>query len=121
MKRIALLALVAAMSVRLAFAADVGGRWTAQTPARGGGTDTTTFEFRVEGKRLTGVVRMAGTDYPIREGTAEGETVRFHITINIGREVKFVHTGAVAGEESRCTRELEGMGRKSAFVATRTK
>ena len=121
MKRFALLALVAATSVRLAFAADVSGRWTAQTPARGGGTDTTTFEFRVDGKRLTGVVKMAGRDYPIKEGAIEGETVRFHITVDIGREIKFVHTGAVAGEEIRFTRELEGIGRKSTFVAKRAR
>jgi hypothetical protein len=121
MKPFALLALVAAISVRLVFAADVSGRWTAQTPARGGGTDTTTFDFRVDGKRLTGVVKMAGRDYPIKEGAIEAETVRFHITVNIGREIKFVHTGAVAGEEIRFTRELEGIGRKSTFVARRTR
>ena len=119
LKQFALLALVVATTVHLAFAADVSGRWTAQTPARGGGTDTTTFEFRVDGKRLTGVVKTAGRDYPIKEGAIEGETVRFHITVNIGREMKFVHTGAVAGEEIRFTRELEGMGLKSDFVAKR--
>jgi hypothetical protein len=121
MKWLALLALVVATSARPALAADVSGRWTAQTPARGGGTDTTTFEFRVDGKSLTGVVTMAGRDYPIKEGAIEGETVRFHVTVNIGREVKFVHTGTIAGEEIRFTRELEGMGRKSSFVARRTK
>ena len=121
MKRLALFALVIVLVEHVALAADISGRWTAQTPARGGGTDTTTFEFRVDGKTLAGTVRMAGRDYTIKGGTIDGETVRFHVTVNIGREVKFVHTGTVAGEEIRFVREIEGLGVKSTFVAKRSK
>jgi hypothetical protein len=121
MKRLALLVFLIVLGVHVALAADVTGTWTAQTPARNGGTDTTTFQFRVDGKALAGTVRMAGNDYAIKEGTTDGETVRFHVTVNIGREVKFVHTGTVAGEEIRFVRELQGLGRKSTFVAKRSK
>ena len=121
MKRPAVIALVVILGIHVAVAADISGRWTAQTPARGGGTDTTSFEFRVDRKALTGTVTMAGRDYPIKEGTVDDETVRFHVSVNIGREVKFVHTGTVAGEEIRFVREIEGMGRKSTFVAKRSK
>jgi hypothetical protein len=121
MKRPSLIALVVILGSHVAVAADISGKWMAQTPARGGGTDTTTFEFRVDGKALSGTVRMAGKDYAIKDGTTDGETVRFHVSINMGREVKFVHTGTVAAEEIRFVRELEGLGVKSAFVAKRSK
>ena len=121
MKRLALLGLLIVLGVHVALAADVTGTWTAQTPARNGGNDTTTFQFRVDGKTLAGTVRMAGNDYAIKEGTTDGETIRFHVTVNIGREVRFVHTGTVAGEEIRFVREIQGLGRKSTFVARRSR
>jgi hypothetical protein len=119
MQRRRLVTLLVIAIVGLVHAADVTGTWTAQTPSRTGGTDTTIFELRADGKRLTGRVRTAGRDYPIQDGTIDGDALRFHITVNIGRDVRFLHTGTVAGDEIRFTRELEGLGRRSTFVARR--
>jgi hypothetical protein len=100
-------------------AGDVTGTWTAQTPSRGGGMETTTFEFRVDGKKLSGTVKVSGRTYPIREGTIDGDSLRFHFSVNVGREVNFVHTGKVVGEEIRFAREMQGMGLRTTFVAKR--
>jgi hypothetical protein len=121
MKRLGLLFVAIAVSVSLALAADVSGAWTAQTPSMDGSTNTTTFDLRADGKRLAGTVKMTSGSYPILDGTVDGDTIRFHITVNVGRSVKFVHTGVVAGDEIRFTRELEGMGRRSTFVAKRSR
>ena len=120
MKRLGLVFLLIVATVGMARAADVTGRWTAQTPSMGGGTATATFQFRVDGKTLSGTVTMSSGKYPIKDGTVDGDTVRFYVTVAMGRDVKFVHTGTVAGEEIRFTRELEGMGRRSTFVAKRS-
>ena len=119
-RSVAMLLFVIAM-VGPVHAADVTGTWTAQTPSRSGGTEPTTFELRADGQKLTGRVRTSGRDYPIQDGTVDGDMVRFHFTVNIGREVKFLHTGTVAGDEIRFTRELEGLGRRSTFVARRAR
>lgn len=114
------LAFAAIISATLV-AADLSGTWSAQTPAMDGGTSTTTFEFQVADKTLTGTVKMSSGDYAIQDGVVDGETIRFSITVNMGRDVKFVHTGIVSGDEIRFTRELQGMGRRATFVATRSR
>ena len=102
-------------------AADVSGTWMAQTPARGGGTETTTFQLRAEGTTLTGSVKMPLAEYKIHDGKVEGDRLRFAITVNMGLEVRFLYSGTLKGDEIAFTREIERLGRKSTFVATRAR
>ena len=49
-------AVLMAVALVAAYAADVTGKWTAQVPGRGGQTTETTFNFKADGSKLTGTV-----------------------------------------------------------------
>ena len=54
----------------VAHAADITGKWTAQVPGRDGQTRETTFNFKVDGEKLTGTTTgmaasFGGAETPI--------------------------------------------------------
>lgn len=100
-------------------AADISGKWTAETPSRDGKPEPSTFDLTVSGETVTGTVTMAATEYAIKDGTLRGNDLRFHVVVNMGRDVKFLYAGTVSGDEIGFVREIEGMGRKATFVAKR--
>ncbi len=103
-------ALVAMVAVS-AYAADVTGKWTAQVAGRDGQTREQTFTFKVEGETLTGTVSgmLGGSDTEIKEGTAKGEEIAFHVIRSFqGQEVKLLYKGKVSGSEIKFTSSREG-------------
>lgn len=105
----------------VAQAADITGKWTAQVPGREGATMETTFDFKVEGEKLTGTVTTPRGDAPITEGTVKGDAIAFSQTLSFnGNEVKFLYKGTVAGGEIKFTRQREGGDRVSEFVAKKS-
>ena len=103
-------------------AADITGKWTAQVPGRDGQTRETTFDFKVDGEKLTGTTSTPGGDVPLTEGTVKGDDVAFTVVANFGgNEVKLLYKGKVAGEEIKFTRQREGGDRVAEFVAKRAK
>ena len=114
-------ALVLAATLALQ-AADITGKWTAQVPGRDGQTRETTFDFKVDGEKLTGTTTTPGGDVPISDGTVKGDDVAFTVVANFGgNEVKLLYKGKVAGEEIKFTRQREGGDRVAEFVAKRAK
>jgi len=110
-KRIALLSICfvfAALS--LAWAADVNGKWVAQVPGRDGQTRETTFNFKVEGDKLTGTVSGRQGDNPISDGKISGDDISFSVTAGGGggNTFKLIYKGKVAGDEIKFTRTREG-------------
>ena len=92
-------------------AADLNGKWVAQVPGRDGQTRETTFNFKVEGEKLTGTVSGRQGDNPISDGKISGDTITFTVTASAqGNEVKFVYQGKVTGDEIKFTRTREGGG-----------
>ena len=107
---IAVLALLAS-----AWAADVTGKWVAQTPGRDGATSETTFNLKVEGTVLTGTMTSSRGESTISEGKVAGDEISFVIVRKMGEnEMKTLYKGKVAGDEITFTREFQmppgGMG-----------
>jgi len=107
----------------VAQAADISGKWTAQVPGRDGQTRETTFNFKVDGEKLTGTTTGMNGDVPITDGSIKGDAVAFNVVANFnGTDVKIVYKGTVAGDEIKFTRQREGSDRPPAeFVAKRAK
>ncbi|MGH9836639.1 MAG: hypothetical protein ACREBD_06670 [Blastocatellia bacterium] len=90
-------------------AADVNGKWVAQVPGRGGQTRETTFNFKVEGEKLTGTISGQQGDTPISDGKVSGDDISFTVTREIqGNTIKLVYKGKVAGDEIKFIRTIEG-------------
>jgi len=106
------------------FAADVTGKWTAEVPGRNGQTRTTTFNFKVEGEKLTGTTSgMQGGDMAISDGTVKGDDIAFNVTVSFnGNDMKLMYKGKVAGDVIKMTRTREGAeGPGQEFEAKRAK
>jgi hypothetical protein len=107
----------------VAHAADITGKWTAQVPGRDGQTRETTFNFKVDGEKLTGTTTGMNGDVAIADGSVKGDAIAFNVVANFnGTDVKIVYKGTVAGDEIKFTRQREGSDRPPAeFVAKRAK
>ncbi len=100
---VAMLALLAT-----AWAANVDGKWVAQTPGRDGGTSETTFVFKADGTALTGTVTTPRGEDPITEGKVNGDEISFVVVRKFGEnEMKINWKGKVAGDEITFTREFQ--------------
>ena len=109
--------------IALVYAADVNGKWVAQVPGRDGQTRETTFNFKVEGDKLTGTVSGRQGDTPFSDGKITGDDISFTVTANFGgNEVKLLYKGKIAGDEIKFTRTRDG-GTQPAqeFTAKKTK
>ena len=93
----------------LAWAADVTGKWTAQVPGRGGQTAETTFNFKVEGEKLTGTITSPQGETAIADGKVAGDDISFTVTREFqGNSFKMIYKGKASGEEIKFTRTIEG-------------
>ena len=110
-------------AISTAWASDLNGKWVAQVPGRGGQTRETTFNFKVEGSKLTGTVSGMQGDNPIADGTVKGDDVSFSVSANFnGNEFKFLYKGKVTGDELKLTRTREGGDQPGTeFTAKRVK
>ncbi len=107
-----------AVFVMTAAAADVAGKWTAQVPGRGGETQETTFNFKVDGSKLTGTMTGPQGDVQISDGKVMGDDVSFTVSMSFnGNDVKLLFKGTASGSEIKFTRQREGGNRVSEFTA----
>src|ERR1700682_1489468 len=92
-------------------AADVTGKWTAETPGRDGQTMTSTFNLKADGSTLTGTVSGMRGEQPISDGKVDGDNISFNVVVKMqGNEMKMVYKGKVEGDQIKFTREREGGG-----------
>jgi hypothetical protein len=105
MKRL-FLTLTALLSLSIsAFAADVTGKWTAEIPG-GRGPQTTTFNFKVDGSKLSGSVATQRGDAPITEGKVDGDNISFTQTLSFnGNDITMTYKGVVKGDTIELTRD----------------
>lgn len=83
-----------------AFAADVDGKWQAETPGRGGQTMVQTFTLKADGDKLTGTVSNPMGETEISDGKVNGDEISFAVVRRMGeREMKMNYTGKVSGDE----------------------
>lgn len=99
-KKLGMAALFIALGSVTALAADFNGKWTAQveTPR---GTQTMTFNFHVDGAKLTGTVTTPRGDSEISNGKVDGDNISFDVVRNFnGNEFKISYTGKADGADS---------------------
>lgn len=102
------LALVALCAITV-LAADVSGKWVAQVPGRQGQAMETTFTFKVDGEKLTGMVSMQYGDQEISEGKVSGDDIAFVTVVDFGgNTMKISYKGKIAGSEIKFTRAMQG-------------
>ena len=119
--RLILLSLLLGIVVAV-WASDVTGKWTALVPGRDGQMRETTFNFKVEGEKLTGTVSGRQGDVPISEGKVKGDDISFTVIQSFGgNEVKSNYKGKVTGDEIKFIRTREGSDQSLDIVAKRTK
>ena len=120
--KILLIGAVVLLALTAAYAADVNGKWVAETQGRNGPTQTA-FNFKVDGAKLTGTVTLPGmmggqpTETAITEGKVEGDNISFVIVRKVGQnqefEMKTTYKGVASGDEIKFTVERQmpaGMG-----------
>jgi hypothetical protein len=114
---------LALITVVVAAAADVTGKWTATVPGRNGQTREQTFTFKADGEKLTGsVTGFQGNEVPIQDGKISGDDITFTVTMSFqGNEVKQSYKGTVSGDEIKFTRQREGSDQKQEFTAKKAK
>ena len=110
-------------AISVAWAADPNGKWVAQVPGQNGQTRETTFNFKVEGGKLTGTVSGRQGDNPISDGTVKGDEVSFTVVANFnGNSIKLLYKGKVSGDDLNLSRTREGGDQPpQAFTAKRVK
>jgi hypothetical protein len=117
-KKLMLAVLFLALGTVSALAADFNGKWTGDvtTPR---GTQTLTFDFKVDGAALTGTVTTPRGATNISNGKVDGDNISFDQVMNFnGNEFKITYTGKADGDTIKFTRQMGEMG-STEFVAKR--
>lgn len=103
-------------------AGDFNGTWTAAIETQIG-VQNYTFEFKVEGEKLTGKAKsaFANAETDITEGVVKGDDISFveNLVYN-GMPLRITYKGKMSGDEIRFTRNVADIADEP-FVAKRTK
>ena len=104
----------------LAPAADVSGKWTAQFDTQVG-VQKYTYEFKVDGGKLTGKAVSENGESAIQEGKVSGDEITFVEMLNFdGQPLRITYKGKIAGDEIKFTRNVADMATEE-LVAKRSK
>ncbi len=122
--RVLLLVSVVLLCLVPAFAADISGKWTTAIQT-GIGVMNYTFDFKVEGAKLTGkaVMSMDGgsSESAITEGSVKGDQISFVETLKVqGQELRVEYKGKISGDEIQGSRQVGSYGDEE-FIARRAK
>ncbi|MGD0014698.1 MAG: hypothetical protein ABSD56_09765 [Bryobacteraceae bacterium] len=111
---------LALMIAALAFGAGVTGKWTASFDTQIG-VQNYTYNFKVDGSKLTGTAKSQFGETAITEGTVNGDDIAFVESLDIqGQPLRIEYKGKVTGDEIRFTRKVADVATEE-FVATRAK
>jgi hypothetical protein len=94
-----------------AFAADLTGKWTAEFSTPVGGAQKYTFEFKVDGEKLTGKAhfeRMGQKgEAELLEGKIAGDEISFIENLDAGgNTLRITYKGKIAGDEIKFSRQV---------------
>ena len=119
-KRIALPVAALLLALVPAFGADVAGKWTASFETQIG-TQNYTYEFKVDGGKLTGTTKSANGETQIAEGVVNGDDITFVENLNYqGQALRVVYKGKISGDEIKFTRNVADFASED-LVAKRAK
>jgi hypothetical protein len=100
--------------------ADVTGKWTAAIDTQIG-VQNYTYDFKVDGEKLTGRAKSQFGDTEISEGTVKGDEISFVESLDMeGQPLRITYTGKVSGDEIKFTRKVADIATEE-FVAKRAK
>lgn len=119
-RKVALCMMLIAFACVGAHASDITGKWSAQfdTPV---GTEKYTFDFKIDGSKLTGKAINEHGETEIKEGKVDGNTISFVEQVQFnGMDLKISYTGTVDGDSIHFTRKVGDFGQDD-FTATRVK
>jgi hypothetical protein len=117
--KLARLALSAVLAVPV-FAADISGKWKSSMQTPNGQTRESTFNFKVDGDKLTGTLEGPRGSTEISDGKIDGENISFVVVRSFqGNEMKIIYKGKIEGEEIKL--KVEVGGREFDQVAKRVK
>lgn len=88
----ALLSCLAMMCFAAAVFADLNGKWTGNLTMSDGNTFPVTYQFKVDGEKLTGTAQSPQGDVPLEDGKIKGDDFSFNVNVN-GMEIP--HKGKV--------------------------
>ncbi len=122
--RIAAWAILIIMVTVLSYAADVTGKWTAEFDTQIG-VQKYTYEFKVDGTKLTGkaIGRRGDSEdaVEIQEGKVSGDEISFVEMLKFGdQDLRIEYKGKVSGDEIKFTRKVGEVATEE-FVAKRVK
>jgi hypothetical protein len=119
-RNLAILAVLALLSVTTAFAADVTGTWTASFETQVG-VQNYTYTFKVDGGKLTGTAKSNLGEGSITGGTVNGDDISFTENLDYqGMQLQIAYKGKISGDEIKFSRTVvEGINED--FVAKRAK
>jgi hypothetical protein len=105
-RKIALALLFVAFTAVGAHAADFNGKWTAEFDTQIG-PQKYTYEFHVDGAKVTGKAANQNGETVISEGKIDGDTITFveNLSFN-GTDIKITYTGKINGDEIKFTRQV---------------
>lgn len=118
LRKLVLAALFVALGSVAAMALDFNGKWTAtvETPM---GAQNLTFNFKVDGTKLTGKVTSPRGETELMNGKVDGDAISFDYSVSFnGNDFKIVYTGKADGETIKFTRQV-GDFPPVEFVASR--
>jgi len=116
-----LLSAIASMLLLLpTFAADAAGKWTASIDTQIG-IQNYTYDFKVDGNKLTGKAKSQFGETEITEGTVKGDEIVFIENLNFqGQPLRIVYKGKISGDEIKFNRQVGDVASED-FVARRAK
>ena len=104
----------------LALAQGVAGKWTANIDTQVG-VQNYTYEFKVDGEKLTGTAKSQISGSPITEGTVKGNQISFVETLTYqDMTIPVSYTGTISGDEIKFNRKVGDFASED-FVAKRSK
>ena len=112
MRRVISAGAMVLLTMTIAWAADVAGKWTAKVPATQGQAESDiTFVFKVAEDKVTGTInnsQQAG-EVEIKDGKIVGDELTFSLIRKIGENNLTVQwKGKIAGDEIKFTRSTQG-------------
>jgi opacity protein-like surface antigen len=122
--KIVVLAVLTLTAMVAAYAADVTGKWTAEFDTAIG-VQKYTYEFKVDGTKLTGKAIGKRSDseaeVEIQEGKINGDEISFVENLKFGdQDLRIEYKGKLSGDEIKFTRKVGDFAAEE-FVAKRAK
>jgi hypothetical protein len=103
-----------------AFGAEVAGKWTAAIDTQIG-VQNYTYDFKVDGGKLTGKAKSQFGETEIAEGTVKGDEIAFIENLDFqGQALRIAYKGKISGDEIKFTRQVGEVATEE-FVAKRAK